>query len=64
MKQWELPNNTVVELPDGTLATFLKMDGMYAHWDIGGELQIGNYDNIERVDGVFKVVPKKTQKPL
>jgi predicted DNA-binding protein len=30
MEQWELPNNTIVKLPDGKLATFLKMDGMYA----------------------------------
>jgi len=55
MKQWELPNNVTVILPDKSTATFLKMDGMYAHWDVGGKRMIGNYDNIELIDGVYEV---------
>lgn len=41
LKQWELDNNSKVELPDGSISTFLKMDGMYAHWDNG---VIGNFN--------------------
>lgn len=55
MKQWELPSGSKVKLPDGTFATFTKMDGMYAHWDVNGELAIGNYDNLEKRDGYYEV---------
>jgi len=57
MKQWELPNNSTVVLPDGTTATYLKMDGMYAQWLLpNGTIAIGNYQNIERKDGIWHVI--------
>ena len=43
LKQWELPNNTEVILEDGSVATFLKMDGMYAKWNHDGEFKTGNF---------------------
>jgi len=55
LKQWELPNNSKVELPDGTIATFLNMDGAYAHWDVDGKLQIGNFNEFIKEDGIYKV---------
>jgi hypothetical protein len=54
--QWELENNSSVELPDGTIVIYLKMDGMYAHWDVDGELQIGNYSVFEKTETGYKVV--------
>jgi hypothetical protein len=56
LKQWELENNSEVELPDGVKATFLKMDGMYAHWDLQGELAIGNYDSFVKTKTGYKVI--------
>ena len=55
MKQWELKNNSVVELPDGTLATFVKMDGRYAQWDQNGELKIGNFEDFDQTESGYKV---------
>jgi len=59
MKQWELTNNSKVELPDGSFATFLKMDGMYAKWDKDGEFLTGNYDTFEETEFGYKVVEGK-----
>lgn len=56
MKQHELKNNSTVELADGRKVTFVKMDGMYAHWDFGGILKIGNYEEFEETDFGYKVV--------
>lgn len=54
LRQWELPNNSVVTLPDGTTAIFLKMDGMYAKWDVDGELKTGNFDEFEETEGGYR----------
>lgn len=56
MKQWQLPNNSKVKLPDGTFVTFLKMDGMYAKWDNNGEFQTGNFEKFEKENDYYKVV--------
>ena len=58
MKQWELPNNSKVKLPDGRMITFVKMDGVYAHWDVGGVLKIGSYKEFgfEKEGGYYKVI--------
>ena len=59
MEQWELKNNSKVKLADGRIVTFIKMDGMYAHWDIGGMLKTGNYQKFEKVENKeykYKVV--------
>jgi hypothetical protein len=56
MKQHELPNNSKVKLPDGTWALFLKMDGMYAHWKVNGELKIGSFEEFKKVDDYYEVV--------
>ncbi len=56
LKQWELKNNSRVELLDGTLVTFLKMDGMYAKWDDDGRFKTGNFDNFKKTDFGYKVV--------
>ncbi len=42
-KQWELPNGSRVILPDGKEVIFEKMDGMYGHWNVNGDLAIGNF---------------------
>lgn len=55
MKQYELPNNSIVILPDGEEVKFLKMDGMYAQWEENGELKIGNFKEFEKVGDKFKV---------
>lgn len=60
MKQWELPNNSTVVLPDGTTAIYQQMDGMFAQWLHDGELKVGNYENIELRDGVYYAVIDKT----
>jgi hypothetical protein len=54
MKQWELKNNSKVEIPDGRIVTFLKMDGMYAKWDDNGELKTGNFEEFEETDFGYK----------
>jgi hypothetical protein len=59
MKQWELPNNSLVQLPGGKKVTFLKMDGMYAQWDVDGKVKIGNFAAFEKTDFGYKVVEKK-----
>lgn len=56
MKQWELENNSKVELPDGTFAIFIKMDGLYAKWDVQGEWKTGNYEAFEKTKDGYKVV--------
>lgn len=59
MKQWDLPANSTVILPNGDTATFLKMDGMYAQWEQNGEKKIGNFDKLEAVNAdkkLYKVV--------
>ena len=58
LKQWELPNNTKVEIQPGEFATFLEMDGMYAKWDLGGKFKIGNYDIIYKEKGKYKAFNK------
>ncbi len=55
-KQWEIPNNSRVVLKDGTEATYLKMDGMYAQWDVNGDMKIGNFDKLEEVGNHYKVI--------
>ncbi len=60
LKQWELPNNSIVTLPDGSKATFLKMDGIYAKWDQDGEFKTGNFDAFEQVGDEYKVVESST----
>jgi len=55
MKQWELKNNSKVELPDGQIATFVRMDGMYAQWELKGKLLIGNYEDFKKTDFGYKV---------
>ena len=58
LKQWELPNNSKVMLPDGTTITFKGMDGMYAHWEQDGKLKIGNFSNgFIKVNDYYKVCP-------
>lgn len=60
MKQWELPNNSKVHLPNGTTATFLYMDGMYAKWDVNGKRKTGNFEAFEATEDGYKVVtPQK-----
>jgi hypothetical protein len=54
-KQYELPNNSKVQLPDGEIVKFLKMDGMYAQWEQKGKLAIGNFESFILEDGVYKV---------
>lgn len=59
MKQWDLPHNSTVILPNGEEVTFLKMDGMYAKWDDKGEFKTGNFSEFETVNPekkIFKVV--------
>lgn len=56
LKQHELPNGCTCILPDGTEATFVKMDGMYATWDDGGEFKIGNYKSFIREGNKYKVI--------
>lgn len=55
IKQWDLKNNSIVELPDGSRVTFLKMDGMYAHWDKNGKQKIGNFKDFEKTNFGYKV---------
>jgi hypothetical protein len=56
-KQWELPNKSKVKLEDGTIVTFLKMDGMYAKWDVGdGYLMTGNFEKFIKEGDMFVVV--------
>ncbi len=50
LKQWELKPKSKILLPDGRIVKFIKMDGMYAQWDFGGKLKIGNYEEFEKVD--------------
>lgn len=57
MKQWELKNNSKVELPNGQIAVFVKMDGMYAQWRLDGKLKIGNYEDFEETDFGYRVLP-------
>ncbi len=54
--QWEIPNNSRVVFKDGTEATYLKMDGMYAQWDVNGNEYIGNFDKLEKVGNHYKVI--------
>lgn len=56
LKQWELPNYSKVKLPNGEFATFIKMDGMYGKWDIGGKMVIGNYLKFKKAEGYYEVV--------
>jgi len=56
LKQWELENNSTVELPSGKRVTFLKMDGMYAKWDDNGEFKTGNFDEFEKTHSGYKVL--------
>jgi hypothetical protein len=55
-KQWEIPNKSKVKLEDGTIVTFLKMDGMYAKWDVNGEVQTGNFEKFIKEGDMFVVV--------
>ncbi len=55
-KQWEIPNNSRVVLKDGTEAIYLKMDGMYAKWDVNGDMKTGNFEKLESVGNHFRVV--------
>lgn len=48
LKQWELPNDCQVVLPDGREVTFLKMDGMYAKWQTEDGMATGNFDSFVR----------------
>ena len=59
LRQWELPNNSSVTLADGSKAVFLHMDGMYAKWDVDGELKTGNFEAFEKIEGGYKVVEKE-----
>jgi hypothetical protein len=56
MKQHELKNNSEVELPDGKRVKFIKMDGMYAKWDVDGELKTGNFEEFEETEFGYKVI--------
>lgn len=59
IKQHNIPNNSKVKLPDGSMATFLKMDGMYAHWiDGDGNFAIGNFRWFVERDGYYEVYDK------
>ena len=60
MKQWQLKNNSKVELPSGKMVDFLKMDGMFAKWDVDGEMQTGNFDEFEQTENGYKVVEKES----
>ena len=55
LKQWELKNNSEVELSDGTRVTFLKMDGMFAHWEENGKRKIGNFNAFVKTDYGYKI---------
>lgn len=55
MKQYELKNDSIVELSNGKRVTFLKMDGMYAKWDDEGEFKTGNFEDFEETDFGYKV---------
>lgn len=55
MKQWELPEGSTVILKDGSEAKFIGMDGLYAKWEVDGELKIGNFEELEEKDGKFFV---------
>lgn len=56
-KQWQIPNGSLVKLPDGTFATFLKMDGMYAQWqELNGLTWIGNFDKFKKEKKHFTVI--------
>jgi len=55
LKQWELPRNSRVKLPDGKMATFLGMDGLYAKWDLNGEFKMGNYEKFIKKGDYYEV---------
>ncbi len=56
IKQWELPTGAKVKLKDGTVFTFKKMDGMYAHWEVEGQLHIGNFQGFEKEGDFYKPI--------
>lgn len=61
LAQWDLKPNSRVELPDGSMITFEKMDGMYAHWidDNTGLIKIGNFEYFIETDFGYKVISEE-----
>ncbi len=57
LKQWELPNNSEVIDLYGNKIKFLKMDGMYAHWeDKNGEFAIGNFKKFQKLGAYYQAI--------
>ena len=56
LKQWELPNKSKVILRDGQEVTYLKMDGMYAQWNVNGQLKTGNFKEFKKEGDKYIVV--------
>lgn len=56
LKQWQLKNNSEVELPDGERVKFKKMDGMYAQWEQNGNIKIGSFEKFEKTDFGYRVI--------
>lgn len=61
LQQYELPKGARVKLSDGSTITFLKMDGMYALWDQGGKIVIGNFRGFRKVEDHYEVVPESLE---
>ena len=53
IEQWNLPYGAKVKLDNDTIAIFKHMDGMYAKWDIDGELGTGNFKGFKKVDDYY-----------
>lgn len=61
IRQWDLKNNSIVELLNGDRVKFLKMDGMYAHWESTDDvINIGNFEEFEETDFGYKVFSHPT----
>lgn len=63
IKQWELPNDSLVVLPSEEIVTFLKMDGAYAKWAVTDpttgdrEMATGNFKGFRKIEkGVYRVI--------
>lgn len=47
---WELKKGDKIVMENGDIVTFLKMDGMYAKWELpNGEIGTGNFDKLLKV---------------
>lgn len=60
IKQWELPFGAKVKLEDGKIVTFKHMDGMYAKWDVDGQLATGNFYGFTKEGDYYVPVTNNT----